>query len=240
MTGAPVPLLPAEAFAPVFEPLRGLRVAYARMPGNVGDRLIDLAAFGLLRAFAVDFVIAEPPARPAVDGWVIAGGGNMGDLYAAPRRVREQVLAQGLPVTVLPQSFYSPEPLPYARVFVRERDSLRHCPAGVLAPDLALGLGCRFEGPPDRGEALWLRRDCEGLFKDRPSAGDPVACCARPLDYLQLAGRHAHVITDRLHFAIAALLCGRAATLLPNAYHKNRGMFDTWLRDLGCRWRDAP
>lgn len=33
-------LLPFSAFGKIFEPLRGRRIGYVRLPGNVGDRLI--------------------------------------------------------------------------------------------------------------------------------------------------------------------------------------------------------
>lgn len=245
-------LLPLSAFAPIFEPLRGRRVGYVRTPGNVGDGLIEAAAFQLMRRFGVDFAVMRPWSSPKVDEWLLPGGGSMGSFYANNQRVRSEVVDAGQPVTVLPQSFITPEPLAYARVFVRERASLSLRPDALLAPDLALGfeiprhwklalgLGARWRRGPDLGEAVWLRRDREGLFKGVKRAGDPAARCRTPFGYLRLAARHTHVITDRLHFAIAALLCGRRATLLPNIYFKNRSMYETWLRELGCGWRDTP
>ena len=56
---------------------------------------------------------------------------------------------------------------------------------------------------------------------------------------MALAGRHRRVVTNRLHFAIAALLQGRSAALTANGYHKNRSMFDTWLRRFpNASWED--
>ena len=176
----------------------------------------------------------------------------MGNFYADNQRMRRVVLADGRPVSVLPQSFITAEEFVYARVFVRERASLNLRPDASLAPDLALGLRIpwhwklalgldpRWPRPPALGEGLWLRQDREAIFPRTKSLGDPARHCRTPFGYLRLAARHTHVITDRLHFAIAALLCGRKATLLPNSYHKNRSMYDTWLRELGCEWRDAP
>ncbi len=245
-------LLPLSAFAPIFEPLRGRRVGYIPTPGNVGDALIEAAAFQLMRRFGVGFAVMKPWSSPKVDEWLLPGGGNMGSFYANNQRVRREVVAAGRPVTVLPQSFVTPEDFAYARVFVRERASLGLRPDALLAPDLALGfeiprhwrlalgLDARWRRQPDLGEALWLRRDREGLFAGVRCAGDPLARCRTPFGYLRLAARHTHVITDRLHFAIAALLCGRRATLLPNIYFKNRSMYETWLGGLGCEWRDAP
>jgi len=44
-------LLPFSAFWEIFEPLRGRRIGYVRLPGNVGDRLIEAAAFQRMRHF---------------------------------------------------------------------------------------------------------------------------------------------------------------------------------------------
>ena len=233
-------LLSPDAFQSVFEPLQGKRIGYVCTPGNVGDRMIEAATFQLLRHFEIDFVVADPRNSTAVDEWLVFGGGNMGTRYPIARRLREQVLATGLPVIVLPQSFTGPENLIYHRVYVREMASFALCPEGVLAPDLALGLVARVEGQPDLGVGLWLRGDSEALFRSYRSRGDPVVQCRTPQQYLILAARHRRVVTDRLHFVIAALLCGRQATLLPNSYYKNRAMYDTWLKQLGCDWQDQP
>jgi polysaccharide pyruvyl transferase len=245
-------LLPFSAFAKIFEPLRGRRIGYARTPGNVGDGLIEAAAFQMLRHFGIDFVVTSPSSSQKIDEWLLPGGGSMGSFYAINEERRKLVLADGHPVSVLPQSFMGPEAFGYARVFVRERASLELRPDACLAPDLALGLNIPWswklalgldhgwKRKAALGEGLWLRKDEEAIFPQAGSLGDPAERCSTPFRYLRLAALHTHVITDRLHFAIAALLCGRKATLLPNSYHKNRSMYETWLRELGCEWRDAP
>jgi exopolysaccharide biosynthesis predicted pyruvyltransferase EpsI len=53
-----------------------------------------------------------------------------------------------------------------------------------------------------------------------------------------LATQYKRIITDRLHFAISGLILGRETTILPNSYHKNRSMYETWLRDLGCNFAE--
>jgi exopolysaccharide biosynthesis predicted pyruvyltransferase EpsI len=247
-----MPLLPFSAFGKVFEPFRGHRVGYIRLRGNVGDSLIEAAAFQMLRYFEIDFVVTAPSSSAKVDEWLIAGGGNMGSYYHVCQEERRQVLADGRPVSVLPQSFITPEQFAYKRVFVREKTSLTLRPDALLAPDLALGLQVPWHWKAMLGidrlrpskasiaEGLWLRRDREALFSDSRSLGDPAEHCLTAFQYLRLAAQQNHVITDRLHFAVAALLCGRKTTLLPNGYHKNRSMYETWLRELGCEWSDAP
>ncbi|MFZ0488311.1 MAG: hypothetical protein WAL83_15050, partial [Arenicellales bacterium] len=72
------------------------------------------------------------------------------------------------------------------------------------------------------------------VFEDRSeSLVDPVTNNNTPLEYVEFASLFEHVVTDRLHFAISALLARRKVALLPNSTGKNRAMYETWLRDLG-------
>ena len=235
-------LLTPDAFATVFEPLVGRRVGYIRPIGNVGDRLIELATVQLFATYGIEWTLVDP-ARPApahIDLLAFGGGGNMGTLYQNNYDLRTQALALGLPLVILPQSFTTPEDRGFARVYVRERGSLALHPAGLLAPDLALGLDWPAPPPPDRDLGLFLRRDGERTGWKPWKFRDPVKWVHDPADYLALAARHRRIITDRLHMAIAGLHAGRDVTLLANAYHKNRSMHETWLADLGCRFAATP
>ncbi len=150
--------------------------------------------------------------------------------------LRGRCLKLGLPTTVLPQSFTSREDRHYHRVFVRERTSMSLAGNGILAPDLALGLDYVSTVSPSRRRGVFLRGDSEGVVPRGWLARDPVRRCRTARQYLELAARYEHLVTDRLHFAISALLVGRRVTLLPNVYHKNRSMFETWLQALGCEF----
>jgi exopolysaccharide biosynthesis predicted pyruvyltransferase EpsI len=235
--------LPDGAWEHVFGPLRGRRVGYVPLPGNAGDHLIEAGTFALLARFGVDWSVG---ADPDADVLLVAGGGSMGSPeYALCREARLAALAAGPPVWVLPQSWRGRDPEAdagrYARLFARDRPSLAHAPAGTeLAPDLALALDRLPESAAEEGPGTWLRRDCEALFADAPSLGDPVEGCRDGWHYLERAGRHSEVLSDRLHFAVAALLCGREATLLPGNYSKNRGVWEAWLKDIDCKWADTP
>lgn len=249
----PSSLLPLDEFAPVFGPFRGRRIGFLRMYGNAGDRLLDAATHRLFVAYGIDYLDltwhktsadmadTDDDLVDQVDEIVVAGGGNLGGLYPRCLLLRQHYLGFGKPVTILPQSITTPgEDLSrYKRVFLRERASLSQYPGGSLAPDLALG----FTSPPtshNRGFPLgvFVRAGKEALFADSPlSLGDPAQCCSAYADYFALAGRFEKLITDRLHFAIAAMLVGTQVELLPVTYHKNRSMHETWLRDLGCGWR---
>jgi exopolysaccharide biosynthesis predicted pyruvyltransferase EpsI len=227
-------LLPIESFSHVFEPLVGKRVGFVGSVGNVGDKLIDMATFQLFDAFGVDWRLQDLTADPDCDELVVGGGGNMGTMYPMNWRRRGRALELGLPVTVFPQSFNSREDRPYKRVYVRERDSLQYCERAVLAPDLALGLDYENRIEPTHEVGIFMRKDRERAVARPWLTRDPVNICSTPEEYLQLAAKYKRIITDRLHFAICGLIVGRDTTLLPNSYHKNRSMYETWLRDLGC------
>ncbi len=230
-------LLPLEAFAEVFEPLRGQRIGFVRPWGNVGDELIHAATFQLLDAFGIDWKIIDPVGCTDVDEIVFGGGGNMGTLYRTNWELRGKILGLRMPITILPQSFTSSEDRPYKRIYVRECASLVFCRHAILAPDLALGLlyeHKQTEAKAERG--VFLRRDPERAGGFPWFRRDPSRLCRTPQEYLNLAAHFEHIITDRLHFAICAMIAGRKATLLPNSYHKNRGMYETWLAGLGCKF----
>jgi len=229
-------LLPIEAFQDVLRPLVGQRVGLFTSRGNVGDALILLATLQLFNEFGIRWQMVDFAKVPDVDQLVFGGGGSMGTLYRGNWELRARALALGIPLTVLPQSFNSREDRPFARVYVRERGSLRFCEHGLLAPDLALGLDYETRIPATRDLGVFLRKDCERRVPRPWLARDPARICRVPEDYLRLAAKYRRIITDRLHFAISALIVGRDTTLLPNSYHKNQSMYETWLKDLGCRF----
>lgn len=238
-------LLPLSTFDPIFAPLRGLRVGVVDGHGNVGDQLIYLATRQLLDTFGVDWITQTPDDCDRVDKLLLFGGGNLGSRYEREleirRRTVENAVRRGVPLIVLPQSLMSPEPGPFERVYVRERESLKLCPEGVLAPELALGYDYEpSSADPSEAVGFFLRQDGERHVRTLPGTQDPARLCPTPADYLALAGRYAHIVTDRLHFAICGLLNRRRVTLLPNSYHKNRSIWESWLSDLGCKWADDP
>jgi exopolysaccharide biosynthesis predicted pyruvyltransferase EpsI len=231
-------LLPSEAFTEVFQPLVGRRIGYIRPLGNVGDALIELATLQMFDEFGIDWRLQDPagPVGTELDTLVFGGGGNMGARYRNNWELRGRILSLGLPVIIFPQTFSAPEERPYQRIFVRERVSLSYCPQATLAPDLALGLRHLDRTAPTRGTGVFLRRDQERAAKRRWFARDPAKICSTPQQYFALAARYERIVTDRLHFAICGLILGRETTLLPNDYHKNESMYDTWLKGLGCRF----
>ena len=246
-----MPLVPASEYNPIFEPLSGKKIGFVALDGNVGDRLADLAAEKLLIHFNIDYYfvpeqqLTDGSAQKEYDELLIAGGGNMGTLYPICYETRMAALETGLPVTVLPQSFTNDQEdlSGYKQVYVREKASYDLVKVGgnvTLAPELALGLPDPYVMQPPMFEfGLFLRIDVESVFEDRKlSIVDPVFNNLTPARYLSFASMFSEIVTDRLHFAIAGLIMGRKVTLLPNAYHKNRSIYDTWLSKLGCHWKE--
>jgi exopolysaccharide biosynthesis predicted pyruvyltransferase EpsI len=232
-------LLAAEAFERVMEPLVGRRVGYVRPHGHVGDALIEMAMTQLFAEFGVEWSLLDLDAPVDIDTIVFGGGGSMGRRSPLNHALRTRALALGPPVVVLPQSFTDREERPFARVFVRERASLGLCPTATLAPDLALGLSWPTPPPPTQDLGVFLRRDQERTGRRLRLARDPVELCQSPEGLLALVACYRRIITDRLHCAIAGLHAGRDVTLLPNNYHKNRSMHETWLAALGCRFAES-
>jgi exopolysaccharide biosynthesis predicted pyruvyltransferase EpsI len=183
-------------------------------------------------------MLADPP---SADLFVFGGGGSMGSLWPHPLAVRRELYAlaaeHGRPVLILPQSFAGEEEClpPGAQVFLRDHLSRRYCD-GPVVPDLALLLDIDPADypPPHSADGLFLRADREA----GPESGgaDPIHNCHSTDAYFRLAAGYAHIITNRLHFAICGLHLGRRVTLLPNSYHKNRGVYESWLEAVGCEW----
>jgi exopolysaccharide biosynthesis predicted pyruvyltransferase EpsI len=231
-------------FRPLFSRFVGQFVGLVRPLGNAGDDLIHAATLQMFQRFGIhwrDVSFTDPGSLADVTVLAYAGGGNMGRMWGyhgTRAKLLIQAAAARVPVIVLPQSFHEPCVDNFAHVFVRERLSLKFCPAGELSPDLALGYQLAAEPPAaTAGTGVFLRTDRESLPRvRRAGCVDPCSKCADHLSYLALAGQFHEIITDRLHFAVCGLILGRRVTLMANSYHKNRGMWETWLRDLGCKW----
>lgn len=233
-------LLDTRSYQRTLGPYAGLRVGYLRADGNLGDWLIDAATRQLCESFQIELIdlVANEPLPADLDLIFSAGAGNFGR-YQNEIDKRKWALKTGKPVVVLPQtgSGVAESCCPYEAVWFRDLRSLRFHPRGDLAPDLALA----FEGPQypslQRGVGLFLRRGWEETGDhDEHDLGDPAGLASTIEEYLQLAAAYDHVITNRLHFAIAALLQRRKVTLLPNSYHKNRSVWAACLWQFGCEW----
>ena len=243
-------LLDPQMYEPVFAPLRGKKIGYVRnASGNVGDTIQERAVFQLAGLLGVQLRRLKSGRYDGVDELVCHGGGNMG-LPGPSMRRRKAALASGLPMTIFPNSWRAPEPLPErVKLWARERKSIElYEPRARLAPDL--GLAFDFdpswrERKPTEGVGVYLRNDKEARFADAlPDTNrGPAFSGIEPRDvagYFLRALRYTKIITDALHFAVVGLMMAREVYLLPGQYTKNVGMYEAWLRDLGCRWAESP
>lgn len=141
-------------------------------------------------------------------------------------------------------------------VFCRDRpsfdiiaDPCRGVAEVVLDHDTALNLTrdelLAFGDPvgPGRGYRLFaLRDDAEtrppGACRVLRAPVDPVRYCYSFRHWVRLHARAGSIVTNRLHSAICGAILGVPTTLLPNSYHKARGVWELSLAARGVQWAD--
>lgn len=169
----------------------------------------------------------------------------MGGLYPAAQSAREKgrafATAQKVPFIVLPQSWTGPDAIIADQFFAREHGSLQLCPSAILAPDLALAFRLDEELEAARHPEGWFfRQDAESLGTPANNMADPTSRARTATEYIRLAAEYSVIHTDRLHFAISAMIAQRQAVLYANNYFKCRAIYDLWLRGRGCSWGELP
>jgi pyruvyl transferase EpsO len=166
----------------------GVQVAHVGYPNywNAGDSAIWLGTRASLDRLDVKIAYQcdwsdynQHILSEAIDDGpiLLAGGGNLGDLWPRPHQLRERILQDfpDNPILQLPQSLWFDHQDKLARfqdicsrhsnfrILLREHQSLdraaQHLPAPIfLCPDMAFGLGS-FERPAQpMTELLWLSR----------------------------------------------------------------------------------
>jgi exopolysaccharide biosynthesis predicted pyruvyltransferase EpsI len=193
-----------------------------------------------------------------IDAVYIHGGGNFNDLWGNGVRCLKAVARHlDAPIVVGPQSFHFPETDPTAlfagvdndvHLLCRERYSLELMrsatePLGHVRVasnhDTSLYLDAEdlpVEALTDEYSLIALRRDEESatVLLDEPIDA-PVLVRDISVEepcyeaFVRSAARARKVYTDRLHGAIVATLLGTEVRLYENAYHKNRGVYESSL-----------
>lgn len=239
-------LLTLDKFEQIFAPLDNQQLGFIKCNGGIDNQLNNTAVEQLLSDFHLPYreimphEIKRGEFFQPVDAIVVSGGI---ELSPESREHIHSALTFGVPVHVLPLTLTdkNEDISPFERVFVREKYSLQRVPGTLLAPELSLALRRPWvdEGV-EAGTGVWLRNDSERVIEDPDlSLGDPADISWSPCDYFGLASKFEHIVTDRLHFAIAGLLVNRRVTLLPDASGNNRAVYESWLKELGCRWRNG-
>lgn len=239
------PLLPHLAFNPVFTPLQGKRVGIVWSPGgNAGDRLIEMATLQLISRFGIDHRVVSDRQWNDCDLLVCGGGGNFGHPYCLPEmQRRREALSSGLPCVLLPQTAYGSEwGWESHRVYLRESGSLTYYPNGIVVPDLVMGFTPTVSLPQaTEQEGRFFSSASEGLWGSELQTGDPrFRFVNNPEQYIAFAAQFKRIVTDCLHMAICGLISGREVYIVPSRLHKQRSMWETWLRHFGCKWANNP
>lgn len=141
-------------------------------------------------------------------------------------------------------------------IFCRDKPSLDIVNQGmgnaarvVLDHDTAMNLTCdeilALGEPvgPSRGYRFFaLRNDAEyqppGSCRIWRAPVDPVDHSYSLKHWVRLHARAGSIITNRLHSAICGAILGVPTTLLPNSYHKARGVWELSLAARGVQWAD--
>jgi len=229
---------------PLLDQINGRRCLYLANDwmGNVGDRMIDAGTVDFLMRYKVDFLrhpMSKPIGKMPIEtcrAMLLFGSGSVGQCCRNVAQVRTMAAGWGLPCILLPSSAMDTgEDLSYCEaVFARDYLSwaMLQCTRPghdvFVMPDMASWWKPPiFHAKPKHEDGVFLRDDNASRF-DEFEKRDPVREKNLSADYFKLAARYAHVKTDRLHFALASLLAGREATLLPTNWHKLRSYYQTW------------
>lgn len=236
-------LLKLDFFVPIFIRLAGLKVKLTKGAGiNRGDLLLYESVNFLCKEFKVKVVDKMSEANVCL----LFPGGNTGSLYRHESEIRSSIIEEAKEFKtecwLLPQSFYDSsdnETLEYCtRIFIREKESRKFAPKRAeLCPDLALGYQFEISEPTEE-EALILRQDDENIYKTKRKdiIIEDFSCTGSVSSYIENSMKYRKILTDRLHVCICSLAAGRDVTFIEGSYHKNRSMYETWLKDLGCKF----
>ena len=231
------------------------RLVFVPNVGNLGDALIAHATYSFFRENGIDFTVAQVTEDIRGACVLIGGGGNLiegryNDMSNFLKRCGTHNRTVVLPHTIVGNIdlWHSLQSNVY--VFARERHTQRFLTSIGLdkqvcvSDDMAFCLAGRLSvASPRAGTSLiCLRRDSESGMKTKPPEGNLdvsglmlhdwadalVAKCASEM-FLAIVGEYERILTDRLHVAIAGYLLGREVRLLPNAYFKNRAVYESSL-----------
>jgi len=122
-----------------------------------------------------------------------------------------------------------------------EVDWSKDADISIFPSDLPIDIALAYRNAlgPDRrgGEGFFFRTDEGQSVMPQYNTGDPVALAGNKYHFLMLAGKYHTVRTNRVSFAIGALIMGTPRVVLyESAFGKNREAFDGILESLGCEW----
>lgn len=247
--------LPTTRFHEVLDDIAGQAVDLYCLPGNAGDGLLRMATRQLLDARDIQHTaLYSPQHLRNNDTLIVAGHGNfcyfwkdgVELLRAQPeRRYRRVIFAPTTvyspPVThwlaVAPRyvTFFCREPVSYSIVKAtvnRETGPTVLCdhdtalyatlPEELKAVEPAEDLLCAFR----TGNDQTVFPECQPNRDISIETADPDYC----KHWLEAIANARRIATNRLQVAIGAVLLNREVDFFPNAYFKNRAIYDYSLR----------
>lgn len=95
--------------------------------------------------------------------------------------------------------------------------------------------------PDGKYIAYFIRADKElpqGIVPMMPHYLDPASVANDFTSWVMLHAEAKSIVTNRLHSSILGTVLGKKVTLLPNSYHKNRGIWEFSLQQRGVIWQE--
>lgn len=234
------------------------RVYLIPSPGNWGDALINAGTLQFLDFIGCNFeqrsraeLVSEigqlAPDETLEALIIVGGGGGWCETWFSTRDFVASISTRVMSVLVLPTT-YALDKLPSTatNVVYFSRDlnmSSNNLPQAEFCHDMAFFLEAEIQ-PEDhslqRLVALRVDRERSPMAKsfefsvDLSLLGDAFSS-VDPL--LQIINRFEHVVSDRLHIAIAGCLLDKEVTLLPGNYNKSEQVFTASIADTFPRAR---
>jgi exopolysaccharide biosynthesis predicted pyruvyltransferase EpsI len=253
-----------QALAAWLSSLGPLRLI-VHMPGNIGDELIWQGCCDLFDRHHIEAERTDH--RRALEGeqrestLVIPGSGALTRFWhewlpelilRASRRYRRVVVLASdydVDIPVVAEALARPNVWAFARQPLSYA-AIRRFGRAALMPDPALW--CRrlqqppaATAPPDGPLLLCLRTDKGSCLRDLPYGIDPVRNCdlssvSPDLDhFLAAIAAAGHVVTDRLHVAVSAVMFGRRLSWI-DPYDRKISAYLAFAFDDSQRARCAP
>jgi len=139
-------------------------------------------------------------------------------------------------VIILPATFdktldFKDKTLPFRRDNFESKQYMQNT---EFCHDMAFYLGKVAMGQ-GQGSGYFFRQDAERLNKTLPENNRDISAEGTHFSdiapFFKVISEYEIIYTDRLHVGIAACLLGKELHLYPNAYFKNRAIFDTSIKD---------
>jgi len=239
---------------------QGKKILYRPNPGNLGDKIINLATKMMFDELKLDYVEVSGDQKVKKNTIIYGGGGNLVEYYQHCKNFLE-INKEDNEIIILPHTINGHEDFiksfgPNITIFCRDYNSYNYLKKinqkiqVFVSDDLAffiqkspLIIPRKYSYPNTDRTLNCFRTDCEKKSTNYPknnidlSMVDPYNL--NPVDkkdtiainkLLNYLTEFTDVHTDRLHIAIMATFLGRKVFLYHNSYWKNKAVYDCSLK----------